>query len=316
MPIDSFEHIFSELDLSRSTWAKEPATVVAAGGADFTVLAALSEAARRSWVHVIVTGEESMIRSVAEKNQIDLTKIEIVDSARAAMTAVELIHQGRGDILMKGQVSTPDLMRAVLDKTTGLRTDETICQVVLMELPRKERSFLLADTGICINPTVQQKVEIMGSAAKIAKRLGADKPRIALMAASEKATDLMPETLDASDITKRFEENDESITSVELFDCYVQGPLSFDLAFDNSAGSSKKIEGPVIGRADVMVFPNLVSANLAVKAIMYTADCKFGGVLSGTKCPVVFMSRSDSPQTRLRSLALALKTTQLERPSS
>ena len=110
----------------------------------------------------------------------------------------------------------------------------------------------------------------------------------------------MPETLDAAELVQRAEAG-------EFGECDVQGPLSFDLAFAADAAEKKQIAGAVTGAADVMLFPNLLSANLTVKAIMYTADCQFGGVLCGAKCPVVFMSRSDSTATRLNSLALALK---------
>ncbi len=109
----------------------------------------------------------------------------------------------------------------------------------------------------------------------------------------------MPETVEARELTRR---NDKG----ELASCLIEGPLSFDLAYARDAGDKKGIGGTVVGAADVMIFPNLLSANLTVKAIMYTADCRFGGVLGGASAPVVFMSRADNTQTRLNSLALTL----------
>jgi phosphate butyryltransferase len=174
-----------------------------------------------------------------------------------------------------------------------------ICQVVLLEL-RAGRRLVLADTGICIQPTLEQKADILRSAADIARALGADRPRVAVMAASESVTEAMPETLDAAELQRRGQAG-------ELGDCLVQGPLSFDLAFADDAAEKKRLGGTVPGAADVLLFPNLLSANLTVKAIMYTADCRFGGVLCGAACPVVFMSRADTTATRLQSIALALR---------
>ena len=169
-----------------------------------------------------------------------------------------------------------------------------------MEIQSSGRRFLLADTGICIEPTLDQKTEIIQSAVEVAHALGADKPNVALMAATERPVGSMPETLDAAELQRRNEAG-------EFADCIVNGPLSFDLAYATEAAVKKRVGGQVVGAADVMVFPNLVSANLTVKAIMYTADCRFGGVLCGTSSPVVFMSRADTTQTRLNSLAMSLK---------
>jgi phosphotransacetylase len=191
-------------------------------------------------------------------------------------------------------------MAAVLDPATGLRAGRAIGQVVLMEIRPAGRRFLLADTGICIEPTLQQKAEFLIESVEVAQALGAEEPRVALMAASESVSEKMPETLDAAELQRRHQAG-------EFPGCVVQGPLSFDLAYAADAGDKKRIGGAVVGAADVMVFPNLVSANLTVKAIMYTADCRFGGILCGTKNPVVFMSRADSTATRLNSLAYAIK---------
>jgi phosphotransacetylase len=173
-----------------------------------------------------------------------------------------------------------------------------------MEIPRDRRRFLLADTGITIQPTLDQKSDILRSLAEVATVLGepgsSELPRVAVMSATEKASDAMPDTLEAADLMRRN-------GAGEFPGCVVQGPLSFDLAYAVDAGEKKKIEGGVVGAADAMLFPDLLSANLTVKAIMYTADCRFGGVLCGTTCPVVFMSRADTTTTRLNSLALTLR---------
>ena len=201
---------------------------------------------------------------------------------------------------MKGQIATPELMKAVLDPTTGLRTGRVVCQVVLMEIPRDRRRFLLADTGISVQPSLDERIDILRSTVEVADALWEAKPKVALMAATETVKPSMPETVEAAEIVRRNQQG-------ELGDCLIEGPLSFDLAYAADAGAKKHVEGSVVGAADIMLFPNLLSANLTVKAIMYTADCRFGGVLRGTSAPVVFMSRADTTETRLNSLALALR---------
>ncbi len=281
-----------------------PLPVVAAGGADRTVLEALSLAQRRGWVAPVLTGSMTQMQSLAKDLDIDLSDFRLIDAEDPAAAAVAEVKAGRAKMLMKGQIATPSLMKALLNRDIGLRTDRCICQVVLMEIPRDSRRFLLTDTGITIQPTFDQKVDILKSMVDVAHALrdGStdEPPRIGVMSATEKASEAMPDTLEAVELAR--------LNSIgQLTGCLVQGPLSFDLAYASDAGEKKRIEGSVVGAADGMLFPNLLAANLTVKAIMYTADCRFGGVLCGAACPVVFMSRADSTETRLNSLALTLR---------
>jgi phosphotransacetylase len=216
-----------------------------------------------------------------------------------ASAAVAEVRNGRARLLAKGQIATPTLMNAVLDPELGLRVSRVVSQVVLMEIVAHKRRFLMADTGINVKPKSASRVEILEQTIEVAHALGLVRPRIALMAASESISSGMPETIDAAEIQRRNRAG-------EFPGALIQGPLSFDLAYSIDAGDKKRIEGEVVGSADAMVFPDLLSANLTVKAIMYTADCQFGGVLRGTSAPVAFMSRSDTASTRLNSLALAL----------
>jgi phosphotransacetylase len=297
MPLASFNCLFQNAD-----GLAAPLPVAVAGGADRTVLEALRSACDRRWLQPILAGQEADVRRLANEGDIGLDGFTIIDTIDPAGAAVAGIRAGRAALLMKGQVATPALMQAVLHPTTGLRTGRVICQVVLMELASGRR-LLLADTGICIQPTLEQKIDILKSAVEVAQKLGCERPRVAVMAATETVTAAMPETLEAEELQRRGQAG-------EFGDCEVQGPLSFDLAYAADAADKKRIGGPVVGAADVMLFPNLLSANLTVKAIMYTSPCRFGGVLCGVRCPVVFMSRADSSATRLNSLALALKLKQ------
>jgi phosphotransacetylase len=276
--------------------------IVVVGAADRTVLEALRVAADRGWVAPFLVGLEVEIRRLADRAEVGLEGFTILDidgMEAQAKAAVAQVREGRAKLLAKGQISTPALMNAVLDPEQGLRISRVVSQVVLMEIVGPNRRFLMADTGINLKPKLPSRIEILRQTIDVAHALGVDRPRVALMAASESVTSTMPETVDASEIQRRNRDG-------EFPDALIQGPLSFDLAYSHDAGGKKRIDGEVIGSADAMVFPDLLSANLTVKAIMYTADCQFGGVLTGTTVPIAFMSRADTAATRLNSLALAL----------
>jgi phosphotransacetylase len=290
----SFGQLFERADAPR-----QPVPVAVAGGADPTVLQALRTASERGWVKPWIFGKAHDVQQAANECGIRLDGFDVVDTEDAAAAAVALVRSGKASLLMKGQMATPSLMKAVLDPTSGLRSGRVVCQVVMIELDSSLRRFLLADTGICIQPSLAQKLDILRSAVTLAHSLGAECPRVAVLAATETTVASMPETLEAAELQRLN-------VAGEIAGCLVRGPLSFDMAFDADASAKKQRGDPDFGIADVMLFPNLLSANLTVKAIMYTAACRFGGVLCGTACPVVFMSRADTAATRLNSLALAL----------
>lgn len=296
MPLKSFAELYSEADQLTT-----PVSVVAAGGADTTVIQALELARRRGWVNPILTGNPAAIAERAEALEIDLSPFTILeDEDDSAKVAVQQVRDGSAHFLMKGQISTPSLMRAVLHKETGLRTGKTIGQMVLMEILRDQRSFLMTDTGITISPTLEQKRDLIEAAVEIAHKLCLANPKIAIMSASEKVTPALPDTEEAQQLVEMAQQS-------PFGECSVAGPLSFDLAYATDAGEKKGVAGDVTGHADAMIFPNLLAANLTVKAMMYTADCQFGGVLTGTTHPVVFMSRADNIQTRMNSIAYAIQ---------
>jgi phosphotransacetylase len=297
MPLDGFDELHRDADARA-----EPVRVAVAGGDDPTVIEALRIAIDRGWVRPILLGPEKPTRTLAASRDIALDGFELIhaEGDAIARVAVDHVRPDRARALMKGRISTPSLMAAVLDPMCGLRTGRTVCQVVLMEIARDGRRFLMADTGITVKPKLRRRIDILRGAVDVAQALGAERPRVALMAATETVKLDMPETVEADELARRNRQG-------EFDDCLIEGPLSFDLAYAADAGARKGIEGQVVGAADVMIFPDLASANLTVKAIMYTSDCRFGGVLRGTSAPVVFMSRADSVETRLNSLALTLR---------
>jgi len=255
MPLTDFDQLYRHADARG-----EPVPVVAAGGADRTVIEALASARDRGWVAPTVVGSAAAVAETAGACGVDLAGFRVIgaEGPGIAEAAVAEVRSGRARVLMKGQVSTPDLMRAVQDPEHGLREGRVIAQVVLMEIRRDGRRFLMADTGVLIRPNQAKKAEILRGCLGVAHALGADNPLVALMAASESPSAAMPETIEAAELQRRNREG-------ELFPgCVVQGPLSFDLAYAADAGDRKRIGGPVVGAADVMIFPDLGSANPAL----------------------------------------------------
>jgi phosphate butyryltransferase len=300
----SFDDLYKSADS-----AKPRLTVAAAGAADATVLAALAHAHARGWAEPVLVGEAVAIRAIAASTGVDIAHFRVVDAADSAAAAIAEVGAGRAQLLMKGQVDTPALVRAILSSTTGWQIGRAVCQVVLMEIVDQNRRFLMADTGITIQPNLEQKAEMIENLIAAARSLGVDAPRVALVAATEKATPSMPDTLESFELARRN-------AAGEFAGAVVHGPLSFDLAYSADAGEKKHIGGGVVGSADALLFPNLLAANLTVKAIMYTARCRFGGVLMGVTPPVVFMSRADTVETRLNSLGLAIRLAQSRRASA
>jgi phosphotransacetylase len=297
MALDGFPRLISGADARRA-----PVPIAVAGGDDPTVLQALRVACDSGWIQPALFGPDAQIRAIAASNGIALGGLEIrhAEGDAVAAAAVGEVRSGRARALMKGRITTSRLMEAVLHPQIGLRTERVICQVVLMEILRDRRRFLLADTGICVRPSFAKRKSILKSTVELAQTLGLERPKVAMMAATEAVNHSMPETLEAAEFERRARQG-------EFGNCVVEGPLSFDLAYAADAAAKKQLEGAVVGAADIMLFPSLLAANLTVKAIMYTSDCRFGGILRGTSAPVVFMSRADSTETRLNSLALALR---------
>ena len=242
MNLPSFEQLHQQADRR-----VKPVAVSVAGGGDRTVLEALRIATDRGWVAPIVVGDPG----IAEDLGIDLAGFRWISAesmADQAVLAVREVREGRASILVKGQIATPALMDAVLDPEHGLRLGRVVSQVVLIEIIPQSRRFLMADTGINIKPKLATKIEIVRHVIDVARLLGVGRPRLALMAASESVNPAMPETIDALEIQRRANDG-------EFADAWIQGPLSFDLAYSTDAGGKKRIDGEVVGLANALVFP-------------------------------------------------------------
>jgi len=292
---------FGEL-VARARRDPPPRMVVAAAGESAAIRAAVA-AHHQGLIRPILVGECERIRRIAGQQDLCLDGVELVeapDPITASAVAVRLAHDGEAELLMKGLVRTKDFLRAVLSPEFGLRGGGALSHVALFESPDRSRLILLTDSGINIRPRFSRKVAIVRNAIALAGALGIDEPKVAVIAAVETVElPTMPATLDA-ELLRRMAE------AGQLGRCVLDGPLSMDNALDRCTAEVKGLVSPVAGQADIVVVPDIETGNAVYKTIRYVAGRDLAGVVVGAANPVVTTSRSDSPQTKLYSIALGV----------
>jgi len=276
---------------------------VADAAADLT-LQAVAEAQRLGWAEAILVGDESAIRRRLEAMELAPDGLRFVHRPGervAAETAVALVRAGDADLLLKGAVSTPELIRAVLDRESGLRTGRLLSDVFLIEYagPGPARLVGITDGGITPVPDLEQKEAILRNAVHVFHSLGVDEPLVAVLSGTEKPTPKLPGSVDAARLAAMHEAG-------AFRQCVVDGPLAMDLALSAEAAALKGIESPVAGRADILLFPTLEAANITAKAIQYWTLQDPGHVVVGASAPVLIPSRAESARARLNAIALGL----------
>lgn len=268
---------------------------------DSAVLEAVAAAKERGIAEAILVGDADKIKEVAAEIQVDLSGFEIVDEKddyAAALKAVELVHNGKADMYMKGLIDTKSFLKSVLDKEVGLRTGKTLSHVCVFEIKGVDHLLFLTDVAFMTYPTLEDKVHIIENTVDVCHACGIPNPKVAPLAAVEVVNPKMPVTVDAAELTKMCEEG-------KITGCVVDGPLSLDLAIDPAAAKHKGAEGrKIVGDADILLFPDIHAGNLVYKALVHTAEVKNGNILTGTKAPVILTSRSDDFETKVNSLAI------------
>ena len=306
--------VVSDLDQSDTTWSKHfhklienvknlPTKKMAVAAAeDEYVLESVKIAKEEGLAESILVGDEKKIRELAKGLNMDLSGYEIineVEPAKAALKAVKLVHDGKADMYMKGLISTKDFLRSVLDKEVGLRTGRVLTHVGVFEVKGIDQLLFLSDQAFIMYPTLEEKVKIIENALDIANACGIQNPKVAPLAAVEVVNPKMPETVDAAELTKMNAEG-------KIKGCVIDGPLSLDMAISKEACSHKKgLNRKITGDADILLFPDIHTGNVAYKMLVHTAHFLNGAILSGTSAPVILTSRSDSVATKVNSIALA-----------
>jgi phosphate butyryltransferase len=294
------------LDLCRRAQELGPKRVAVVMADDEVALSAVIKAVVLKIATPILIGEVELIREKLfhlEEGALlrHANFISAPNAETAAATAVSLCRNGDADILLKGHLRTDQLLHAVLDKQHGLRTGQLLSDVLLYEdtLSGARRLVGVTDGGVNVLPSLEQKKQIVANAIMVMRALGLQRPRIALISASEIVIDAMPSTLEAKALT-------EMATRGEFGECEVFGPLALDNALLESAAQAKGIVSPVAGHADVMVAPNIEAGNILGKAVKYFAGSQCAHVIAGAKVPVLIPSRVESADDKLNSVALGV----------
>lgn len=289
----------SELhEMARSHTKKR---LVLAVAHDENALEAVVSASRQNIVEAILVGDLKKIEALAKKLNLQLPNLKMVDEPnvdQAAMLSVKMVKEGEADILMKGNLGTSNLLRAVLNKDWGLRTGELISHLALFELPAYHKVLGLTDAAMNIAPDLNGKVSLIKNATSYMRKLGVHHSKVAVLSAVETVNPDMKSTLDACALSKMADRG-------QIKDCIIDGPLAFDNAISKKSADYKGINSPVAGDADLLVADDIESANALYKAFIYFAGAKCAALILGASAPIVLTSRADSEETKLNSIALA-----------
>jgi phosphotransacetylase len=289
-----------ELLLQRCRKLEPPAAAVA-HPCEASALEGAVEAARMKLIVPLLVGPVDRIRATARSAGLDLGGLEIVDaphSHAAAERAVELVREGRAEVLMKGSLHTDELLGAIVSREKGLRTGRRISHVFIMDVPTYHKPLLVTDAAINIAPSLEDKIDICQNAIDLAIALGVAKPKVAVLAAVETVTSKMPATIDAAALCKMADRG-------QIRGGIVDGPLAFDNAISKEAAETKGIRSPVAGDPDILLAPDLEAGNILAKQLSFLANADSAGLVLGAKVPVILTSRADSVRSRIASCGVA-----------
>ncbi|CAO3442495.1 Enoyl-CoA hydratase / Phosphate acetyltransferase (EC 2.3.1.8) [Azospirillum argentinense] len=260
------------------------------------------EAAEANLIDPVLVGPASKIKSVAEAHGLDISRYRIVDVAHShasAETGVRLARSGECEAVMKGSLHTDELMAEVVRKETGLRTGRRLSHVFVMNVPTYPRTLLITDAAINIYPTLEDKVDIVQNAIDLAKVLGVETPRVAILSAVETVNPKIASTLEAAALCKMADRG-------QIKGGILDGPLAFDNAISLEAARTKGIVSEVAGQADILLVPDLEAGNMLAKQLSFLANSDAAGIVLGARVPIILTSRADNVRTRLASCAVAV----------
>jgi phosphate acetyltransferase len=294
-PISKYERL-----IARAKQVPAAATIVA-HPCDETSLRGPIEAAEAGIITPILVGPAAKILAVAREHKLNISRFEIVDvphSEAAAAKAVQLIHESKGELLMKGSLHTDELMREVTSSKTGLRTARRISHVFIMDVPTYPETLFITDAAINIFPDLDVKRDIVQNAIDLFTQVGLGVPRVAILSAVETVTSKIPSTIDAAALCKMADRG-------QISGGVLDGPLAFDNAINPEAARIKGIRSEVAGRAQILVVPDLEAGNMLAKNLIFLAKADSAGLVLGARVPIVLTSRADSVRARMASCAAA-----------
>jgi len=293
---DSFGALFEQVA------RLEPIPTAVVHPVDLVSLQGAMEAAESQFIVPILVGPEARIREIAEEHRIALGGAQIIDvehSHAAADRAVALIREGNAEILMKGSLHTDEVLGAVINKATGIRTERRISHVFVMDVPTYPKLLLVSDAAVNIAPDLDGKRDICQNAIDLARTVGVEQPKVAILSAVETVRPKIQSTLDAAALCKMADRG-------QIHGGLLDGPLAMDNAINLEAARIKKIDSPVAGVADVLIAPDLEAGNILAKQLIFLANAEAAGIVLGARVPIILTSRADSVRTRHASAATAV----------
>lgn len=281
---------------------RSPGRIAVAAAHDSHVLESVHDVWQKGYASPILIGDKEKIFAIADELQIDVSHMTIIkelEDRRAAEMAVNLVNNREADVLMKGALQTADLLKAVLERDKGLRTNRLLSHVGLYEINNYHKLLFVTDGGINIAPDLKQKTDIVTNAITVARALGVEKPKIAVLAAVETVNPAMQPTLDAAALTLMSQRG-------QIKNCIIDGPLAMDNAINLEAAVHKGISSPVAGDADILLVPNIEAGNILVKGLIFLSNARSSGIITGARVPLVVTSRAESSEAKYYSILLAL----------
>lgn len=280
-------------------------TVAVAVAEDHEVIEAVAKAIKLQLAQFRLYGNQEKIMGMLQEHGLQTSEhielIAVQSSAEAAELSVKAVRNGEADVLMKGNIPTANILKAVLNKEWGLRKGSVLSHVAAFEVPNYDRLIFVTDAAMNIAPDVTQKAAIIQNTVEVARAIGIDLPKVAPIAAVEVVNPAMQATIDAAMLTQMNRRG-------QIKNCVVDGPLALDNAVSQIAAEHKGIVSDVAGKADILLVPTIEAGNVLYKSLVYFADAKVGAMIAGAKAPIVLTSRADSAETKVYSLALAVAT--------
>jgi phosphate acetyltransferase len=299
-PIHSKREKYRTLIARGQALTPEPITAVA-HPCDESSLRGAVEAFEQNLLTPILVGPRAKVAALAAQFELDISGLQLIDvphSHAAADAAVQLVREGKAEMLMKGSLHTDELMGAVVASATGLRTERRISHAFVMDVPSLDRPIIVTDAAVNIFPTLEDKQHIVQNAIDLAVALGFTSPKVAILSAVETVNPKIPSTIEAAALCKMADRR-------QIVGGILDGPLALDNAIDLAAAQVKQIDSPVAGRADILVVPDLEAGNMLAKSLTFLADADAAGIVLGARVPIILTSRADSLTTRLASCAVA-----------
>jgi phosphate butyryltransferase len=279
-----------------------PARIAVVEAHDPDVLESLAQAEPLGLAPPILVGNPAKIEASAKKVGYAITEGALVATTSeeaSVRQAIDLVREGKADFLMKGKVTTATLIRGIVDRERGLRTGSQLSQVIVFSVPHLDRLMLMTDAAINIAPTLAQKADITRNAIMVAHALGKAEPNVALLTALEFVNPDMPATVDAAALVGMHRRG-------QITGAYLEGPIALDAPLSRFAAERKNIQSPIVEDTDIFICPNIEAANIMFRAMLYFGQGKSGGIVVGARVPLVLLSRAETAETKIQSIALAL----------